>query len=106
MCEAALSCTPAEGPETVYVFRRKSFFGQMRTVLDYVPFLGPPEWEERPATVTVAGGTGEETTARLSLKKRSIEVAGATIDRATGAWRSAQGTAGTCRAIDKEPRYD
>ena len=106
MCEAALSCTSGDGPETVYVFHRKSFLGQMMTVLDYVPFIGPPDWETRPATVTVKGGSGAPATARLSLKHHSIEVAGATIDRATGAWRNAGGAGGTCHAIDKEPRYD
>lgn len=100
MCEAALMCSAEGGTPTTYHFHKKSFLGQMRTVLDYVPFIGPPEWEERPATVKRSGGAGEGVPARLSFKKQSIEVDGATIDRTTGAWRAADGTTGICRAVE------
>jgi len=104
MCEAALRCEPtATGVHTVYVFHKKGFIGQMMTVLDYVPFIGPPLWEERPVTAIALGAspTRNAATARLSLKENGIEVAGATIDRTTGAWRTADGAAGTCKIIDK-----
>ncbi|MDX2142851.1 MAG: hypothetical protein SFV19_05825 [Rhodospirillaceae bacterium] len=98
MCEATLACTDAAGAATAYRFQKKTFLGQMRTVLDFVPGLGPGAWEERPVTVSANGATRQDT-ARLSLKEARIEIGETRIDRRTGAWTGADGTSlGQCAA--------
>jgi hypothetical protein len=105
MCEAALSCAPADGgAPTSYAFRKKTFLGQMRTVLDFVPGIGKGPWESRPVVITAPGAAPRTETARLNLEAARIEAGGTTIDRLSGAWRAADGTAlGQCRAVPPAP---
>lgn len=105
MCEASLECRPtsSDSPVTTYRFQKKTFLGQMRTVLDFVPGLGPGAWESRPVITsnrTIQSVAGE---ARLSLKEAKIEVPGATIDRRTGAWIGGDGgSLGQCRTPNQK----
>jgi hypothetical protein len=101
MCEATLTCVPndsAAAPTTLR-FQKKTFLGQMRTVLDFVPGLGPGAWEERPVIVALAGQERTEA-ARLSTAEAQIQIAEMRIDRRTGAWSDVHGkTMGTCSEV-------
>lgn len=107
MCVATLNCTTPDGlAKTSYAFQKKTFVGQMLTVLDFVPGLGRGTWEARPVKISQASTTGTATsrdeTARLSLKEAKIEVDGTMIDRTSGAWTSASGVAlGQCTWSDQ-----
>jgi hypothetical protein len=96
MCVASLKCSsPDNTVKTTYDFQKKGFIGQMMTVLDYVPGLGPGVWETRDVRITDTKSDGTSATrsegSRLSIKEAKIEAGGTTINRATGAWASASG---------------
>jgi hypothetical protein len=107
MCVGTLTCAASEGPaKTIYAFQKKTFLGQMLTVLDFVPGLGKGAWETRPVSITETTADGASATrtetARLSLAQAKIETGGTVIDRITGAWSSASGAAlGMCAVIEQ-----
>ena len=107
MCVATLDCATTDGTaKTTYTFQKKTFLGQMLTVLDFVPGLGRGSWETRPVKISDTNGTGTMAarmeTARLSLKESKIEVSGTTIDRATGNWAGANNAPlGQCTWTDQ-----
>jgi hypothetical protein len=109
MCVGTLSCSATDtAAKTTYAFQKKTFLGQMMTVLDFVPGLGKGPWESRPVTITETKSDGTTSTrtedGRLSFKEARIEVGGTVIDRTTGGWTSGTGaTLGSCVWSDQNP---
>jgi hypothetical protein len=102
MCVGTLSCAAPEGAATTFVFQKKTFLGQMMTVLDFIPGIGKGAWESRPVVITPPDTGPRTETARLSIKEAKIEAGGTVIDRASGAWMNDKGAAlGTCVWTDK-----
>jgi hypothetical protein len=108
-CVGTLSCNAGDSAaKTTYVFREKTFIGQMMTVLDFVPGLGKGSWESRPVVITETKNDGTTTSrtevGRLSMKEARIEAGGMLINRTTGAWTSITGDSlGTCQWTDPNP---
>jgi hypothetical protein len=109
MCVGTLSCSAGDsGARTTYAFQKKTFLGQMMTVLDFVPGRGKRPWETRPVVITATKSDGTTTTrtenGRLSVKEARIEAGGTIIDRTNGAWTTNTGAPlGTCQWTDPTP---
>lgn len=109
MCVGTLKCTATEtGATTTFAFQKKTWFGQMMTIFDFVPGLGKGPWETRPVVISQSQADGAATSrideGRLSIKEARIEAGGTMIDRTTGAWSNSNGAAlGTCIWTDPNP---
>jgi hypothetical protein len=108
MCEATMTCTPAAELGTAapvtYHFKKRDFWGQMSTVLDYFPFTRSFGLRHtRP--VEVAGAAAKTMAmATFNLETKRIDVPDASgvatwVDRGDGSWHAADGAViGVCSA--------